>query len=85
MQRSGREVRYVASPAGLVPARSGALAAIPAGGAAASGAGSDRLSRINHIVVIYQENHSLDLAPLSSRDAAVTDLSRGFHAKQAVR
>jgi acid phosphatase len=37
-----------------------ALAVIPAGGAAASGAGSDRLSRINHIVVIYQENHSFD-------------------------
>jgi phospholipase C len=29
-------------------------------GVAASGAGSDRLSRINHIVVIYQENHSFD-------------------------
>ena len=37
-----------------------ALAVIPAGGAAASSAGSDRLSRINHIVVIYQENHSFD-------------------------
>jgi phospholipase C len=37
-----------------------ALAMIPVGGAAASGAGSDRLSRINHIVVIYQENHSFD-------------------------
>jgi len=37
-----------------------AVAVIPAGGAAASGAGSDRLSRINHIVVIYQENHSFD-------------------------
>jgi acid phosphatase len=37
-----------------------ALAMIPAGGAAASGAGSDRLSRINHLVVIYQENHSFD-------------------------
>jgi phospholipase C len=37
-----------------------ALAVIPAGGAAAAGAGSDRLSRINHIVVIYQENHSFD-------------------------
>jgi acid phosphatase len=35
-----------------------ALAVVPAGGAAA--AGSDRLSRINHIVVIYQENHSFD-------------------------
>jgi acid phosphatase len=33
---------------------------IPVGGAAASGGGSDRLSRINHIVVIYQENHSFD-------------------------
>src|SRR5205814_4661270 len=29
-------------------------------GVAASGPGSDRLSRINHIVVIYQENHSFD-------------------------
>ena len=37
-----------------------ALAVIPASGAAASGGGSDRLSRINHIVVIYQENHSFD-------------------------
>jgi phospholipase C len=37
-----------------------ALAMLPVGGAAASGAGSDRLSRINHIVVIYQENHSFD-------------------------
>jgi acid phosphatase len=37
-----------------------ALAMIPAGGAAASGARSDSLSRINHIVVIYQENHSFD-------------------------
>jgi acid phosphatase len=37
-----------------------ALAVVPAGGAAASGAGADRLSRINHIVVIYQENHSFD-------------------------
>jgi phospholipase C len=37
-----------------------ALAMIPVGGAAASGGGSDRLSRINHIVVIYQENHSFD-------------------------
>ena len=36
-----------------------ALAVIPAGGAAASG-GGDRLSRVNHIVVIYQENHSFD-------------------------
>jgi acid phosphatase len=37
-----------------------ALAVIPAGGATASSAGSDRLSRINHIVVVYQENHSFD-------------------------
>jgi acid phosphatase len=37
-----------------------ALAMIPAGGAAASGADGDRLSRINHVVVIYQENHSFD-------------------------
>jgi phospholipase C len=37
-----------------------ALAVIPASGAAASGGGSDRLSRINHIVVVYQENHSFD-------------------------
>ena len=36
-----------------------AMAVIPAGGAAASG-GGDRLSRVNHIVVIYQENHSFD-------------------------
>ncbi|HEV8650581.1 MAG TPA: alkaline phosphatase family protein [Actinomycetes bacterium] len=38
-----------------------ALAVIPAGGAAAaSGDGADRLSRIQHLVVIYQENHSFD-------------------------
>ena len=37
-----------------------ALAVIPAGGAGASGAGGDQLSRVNHIVVIYQENHSFD-------------------------
>ena len=37
-----------------------ALAMVPVGGAAASGAGGDRLSRINHVVVIYQENHSFD-------------------------
>jgi acid phosphatase len=37
-----------------------ALAMVPASGAAASGGSSDRLSRINHIVVIYQENHSFD-------------------------
>jgi acid phosphatase len=37
-----------------------ALAMIPVGAASASGAGADRLSRIKHIVVIYQENHSFD-------------------------
>src|SRR5215213_2531405 len=37
-----------------------ALAVIPAGGAGASGAGGGQLSRVNHIVVIYQENHSFD-------------------------
>src|SRR6266498_5756148 len=37
-----------------------ALAVIPAGGSAAYGAGADDLSRIQHIVVIYQENHSFD-------------------------
>jgi phospholipase C len=37
-----------------------ALAVVPAGAAAASGHGSDPLSRVNHIVVIYQENHSFD-------------------------
>jgi len=30
------------------------------GGAPAYGSGRDRLSRVNHIVVIYQENHSFD-------------------------
>src|SRR5215211_6996262 len=30
------------------------------GGTAAYGSGSDPLSRVNHIVVIYQENHSFD-------------------------
>jgi acid phosphatase len=37
-----------------------ALAMIPMGGAAATGGGADPLSRINHIVVVYQENHSFD-------------------------
>src|SRR6266540_5879045 len=37
-----------------------ALAVIPVGDSAAYGAGADRLSRIQHIVVIYQENHSFD-------------------------
>ena len=36
------------------------LVAVPVSGSAAGGAGSDRLSRINHIVVIYEENHSFD-------------------------
>ena len=30
-------------------------------------AGAARLSRINHIVVIYQENHSFDNPPIHSR------------------
>src|SRR5437867_1777191 len=38
----------------------GALIATAATGSAATGSGSDRLSRINHIVVIYEENHSFD-------------------------
>jgi acid phosphatase len=37
-----------------------ALAVGPVGGAAASGSSSGSLSRINHIVVVYQENHSFD-------------------------
>jgi acid phosphatase len=40
-----------------------ALAAVVGSAAAASngnGSGNDRLSRINHIVVIYEENHSFD-------------------------
>jgi acid phosphatase len=37
-----------------------ALALIPAAGGSAAAAGADGLSRINHIVVIYQENHSFD-------------------------
>lgn len=36
-----------------------ALAMLPVDGAAAHG-GNDRLARINHVVVIYQENHSFD-------------------------
>ncbi|HEX3630274.1 MAG TPA: alkaline phosphatase family protein [Candidatus Dormibacteraeota bacterium] len=36
-----------------------ALSAVPVGGSAAS-AGSSSLNKINHIVVIYQENHSFD-------------------------
>src|SRR5216117_3916188 len=57
-----------------------AVAVIPAGGAAASGAGSERLSRVNHVVVIYEENHSFDnlygrwegVRGLRSADAAHT-------------
>jgi acid phosphatase len=37
-----------------------ALAVVPVGGSAAYGGDADQLSRINHIVVIYQENHSFD-------------------------
>ncbi len=36
------------------------LVAMPVQGSAGGGFGSDRLSRINHIVVIYEENHSFD-------------------------
>jgi phospholipase C len=47
----------------LVLAAVTALAAVVSSGAAGSngrGAGNDRLQRINHIVVIYEENHSFD-------------------------
>src|SRR4029453_9311423 len=38
-----------------------AIGTVPVGvGIAANGTGSERLSRINHIVGIYQENHSFD-------------------------
>jgi len=37
-----------------------ALALVPLSGSPASGAGTDSLSTINHIVVIYEENHSFD-------------------------
>jgi acid phosphatase len=49
--------RLLAAAAGL------ALAALVTGSAVASngkGSGNDRLQRINHIVVIYEENHSFD-------------------------
>src|SRR5438132_4930564 len=36
------------------------LLMVPVSGTASAGSGSDRLSRINHIVVIYEENHSFD-------------------------
>src|SRR5438067_688570 len=36
------------------------LLMIPVAGSAGAGAGSDRLARINHIVVVYEENHSFD-------------------------
>jgi acid phosphatase len=36
------------------------LLAIPVSGSAGGGSGADRLARINHIVVIYEENHSFD-------------------------
>jgi acid phosphatase len=50
------------------------------GGSAASGAGADRLARINHFVVVYEENHSFDnlyggwegVNGLASADAAHT-------------
>src|SRR5436853_5891559 len=47
----------------LVLASAFALAAIISSAAAGSngnGSGNDRLARINHIVVIYEENHSFD-------------------------
>src|SRR5207245_1300598 len=37
-----------------------AVAAVAATGGSGNGGGNDRLSRINHIVVIYEENHSFD-------------------------
>ncbi len=58
-----------------------ALVFVPvASGSAATGSGSDRLARINHIVVIYEENHSFDnlygvwegVNGLSNADAAHT-------------
>jgi acid phosphatase len=45
--------------AGLAVAFVGLLAAVATGGAGAS-RGGDQLQRINHIVVIYEENHSFD-------------------------
>jgi phospholipase C len=67
----------------LAVAAAFALAALVSGSAAASngkGSGDDRLQRINHIVVIYEENHSFDnlyggwegVNGLSNADAAHT-------------
>src|SRR5437588_2152082 len=37
-----------------------AVSAFAAGAGSGRGSGNDRLSRINHFVVIYEENHSFD-------------------------
>src|SRR6266702_7889022 len=38
----------------------GAIGTTTAAASNGNGSGNDRLSRINHIVVIYEENHSFD-------------------------
>ncbi|MEP6813703.1 MAG: alkaline phosphatase family protein, partial [Actinomycetota bacterium] len=43
----------------FVAAAALAITAVAAGGAGA-GRGEDQLGKINHIVVIYEENHSFD-------------------------
>src|SRR5258705_515621 len=47
---------------GLLACTAAALAALTATAAPGngSGGGNDRLARINHVVVIYEENHSFD-------------------------
>src|SRR5436309_12560667 len=58
-----RRMRGLGGRALLVLAAVTALAAVASSGAAGSngrGAGNGRLQRINHIVVIYEENHSFD-------------------------
>jgi hypothetical protein len=65
-----------------------ALIAVPATPAATASRGSDQLSKINHIGVIYTTSilstieERYGLASLSSREAAVNSLSNVFAAKQ---
>jgi len=54
-----RTTRSILGRGALVAAAVFALAALAASGASA-GRGDDQLAKINHIVVIYEENHSFD-------------------------
>src|SRR5436190_14894233 len=51
--------RKLVGRAAIVAAATGLLALAAAGGAGA-GRGGDQLGKLNHIVVIYEENHSFD-------------------------